>query len=173
MRTFAALLLFIFSAIDTNASDSSFLKKFSPEELKQDLDYMVRVMDEAHPNVYHSISKKNFQFKYDSIRNSITDTLTRVQAWPKFAALIGAVDEGHTALNWPMELTNDLSLQFPVFTREFDGEAFVVRFDANEKQQLKPGDRIISINGESSVSIMNRMMPFVGGLPAWKKLIIS
>ena len=155
------------------ASDTSIIKKYTPEQVKYDLGYMVRVMDEVHPNLYHDIGKSTFLKKYDSVLNSITGNMTAIEAWPKFATIIGAVNEGHTSIQSPQEFQNRSFTFFPLNLKEFDGEAFVVRFDASDEQQLKSGDRVLSINGFPAHSLLNQFSTYVGGLPSYEKLVVS
>ena len=137
---------------------------------------MVRNMEEVHPDLYHDISKEELARKIDSINATITDSLTAEQAWPKFATIIGAINEGHTSIKWPDEFLNSLlqdrTFLFPVFIREFDGEALIVRYDVSIEKQLQTGDRVLSINGEGVANLMSRLTKFVGGLPSWKNLSV-
>ena len=159
--------------LSAGATDTTRAKKYSAEELKADLAFMVQALEEVHPNSYHSISKEAFAKKYDSLQNTITGELTAREAWPKLATLIGAVNEGHTSITWPADLLTDATLFFPFYTKDFDGEGFVVSFDGSDEGALKGGDRILSINGTPASAIYAQLAPYAGGLPAWKAVTVA
>ena len=173
MRKVFVLTTLCAAVLSAAASDTTHVKKYSAEQLKSDLAFMVQAIEEVHPNAYHSISREAFTKKYDSIQNSITGDLTAMAAWPKFATLIGAINEGHTSISWPAGLMSDATLFFPFYTKDFDGEGFVVSFDGSEEGGLQAGDRILSINGVSASAIYAQFRLYAGGLPAWKAVTVA
>jgi C-terminal processing protease CtpA/Prc len=168
-----AVLFFISLALNSAASDSTIIKKYSPAEIKEDLASTVQMLEAVHPNLYHSISKEQFLKKYDSIVNTINDSMTVITAWPKFAFLLGAIDEGHTTAILPKEILKPDVMCMPVLFKDYIDGAFIVRFHASDTPQLEPGDKVISINGEASEAIMDRFLPFFGGLLPWRQLRIT
>jgi C-terminal processing protease CtpA/Prc len=137
------------------------------------LSAIVVMMDEVHPNLYHDISKEALKTKVDSIISTVRDSMTRKEAWSKFAAVTGAIDEGHTSLSWPQEFSSPAAAYFPVFLKAFDGRGFIVRLDASAEHAFLEGDRIVSINGRSAKELLQQFTPFVGGLPEWKELMVA
>jgi C-terminal processing protease CtpA/Prc len=168
-----AVLFFISLVLNSAASDSTVTKKYSPTEIKEDIASMVQMLEAVHPNLYHSISKDQFLKKYDSVVNTINDSMTVITAWPKFAFLLGAIDEGHTTAVLPKEILKPDVMFMPVLFKDYREGAFIVRFHASDSPQLEPGDKVTSINGEASEAIMNRFLPFFGGLLPWRQLRIT
>jgi hypothetical protein len=100
-------------------------KRFSKQQIVDDLSYMVQSMENAHPNLYHSITKERYYVLKDSIVATLKDSMTREEVWPAFAKMIATIDEGHTSFGNTPELGQDISViqkpLFPVFMESFDG----------------------------------------------------
>ena len=68
------------------------------EELKQDLTIIKTSLEQAHPGMYWYLSKEKVDFKFDSIQNSIKDSMTSLEFYRKAAPLVSEVKCGHTRL---------------------------------------------------------------------------
>jgi hypothetical protein len=171
MKYFSSLftLLFFFSA-------SSFCqyKKFSHQQLEADLSFLVKTVENVHPNPYHDISKDKFYKLVDSVRQRFSDSMTTVDAWPLFAKIIASYNEGHSTLSYPDELQqsihNDSIKIFPVLMKEFDGEFWVARYDLSADSAITTGDRITKINGVAAKELMERFTSLCGGLSNWRNI---
>ncbi|MCR8561851.1 hypothetical protein KXD93_29620 [Mucilaginibacter sp. BJC16-A38] len=169
------LLSFIFSvelatasAIDTVPKE----KQYSKKELSDDVSYLVHSITDVHPNMYHSITPNQYKKLTDSVLANLHDGMTAKQAWPLIGRLIGALNEGHSSLNFPENLTATLkagrNILFPVLISEFDGQYFIVRADGSAEDVLLTGDKIISINGISSSRLVDLLSSNTGGLKLWR-----
>jgi len=153
---------------DTSAKE----RQFTKTELEADVRYLVNTIADVHPDMYHSIGKKQYQKLTDSVLKSLHDGITEKQAWQLMAPLIGALNEGHSNLNYPNGLVSNLktggAFLFPVTLREFDGRYLVVRADGSAEDLLMPGDRIISINGIMAPQLVDNLSTCSGGLRLWR-----
>jgi C-terminal processing protease CtpA/Prc len=92
----------IFTAcVSTKKYNSKIRAKHSPEKLKVDLDIIKKSLEEAHPGVYWYISKSELDFKFDSLKNILTDSASSIEFYRMVAPVVAAVKCGHTRLVYP------------------------------------------------------------------------
>jgi hypothetical protein len=169
------LLMMVLPIVGLSAKKQDTLpikKRYSKQQLAEDVKYLITTVADVHPDMYHSISKASYSRLADSVLSALYDGMTAKAAWPVMAQLIGALNEGHSVFNYPEPLVGELkaggNLLFPVLIREFDGAAFIVRLDASVEDKLKSGDAIISINGITTEKLMGKLGGYAGGLPQYK-----
>lgn len=164
--------LFLVCSISLRAQVAE--KTFSRTELISDLESMISTINNIHPNPYHSITKVAFDKLTDSVKKGFKENMTAAEAWPLFSRTIAAFDEGHSTIAFPAEKQKQIQQDeikiFPVLIKEFDGAAFVVRYDLSEENTLQQGDLINKINGQTATSLMEYLASFYGGLTNWRHL---
>lgn len=172
MKIFLCLIGFIISFSLTGQTSAE--KNISKQQLKDDLQFLTRTIENVHPNPYHTISKEKFVALSDSITNSFQDSMTAAEAWPLFARLMASLDEGHSTMSYPKEKLKQIQdgeeKIFPLLISEFDGEHLIVRYDLSNEMLLHPGDRITKINDRPVTELMKYLMSFYGGLPNWRTI---
>jgi len=153
---------------DTSAKE----RQFTRAELEADVRYLIGTVANVHPDMYHSIGRKQYQELTDNVIKQLHDGTTEKEAWQLMAPLIGSLNEGHSNLNYPNDLVGGLktgkALLFPVTLREFDGKCLVVRADGSAEDLLLPGDRIVSINGTKAPQLVDNLSTCSGGLRLWR-----
>jgi len=156
------------SVTDTAAKE----RQFTKNELVADVKYLVNTVSDVHPDMYHAISKKDYDRLTAKVISQLHDGMTERQAWQAIAPLIGSLNEGHSNLNYPEDLVRNLKngspLLFPVILREFDGKYLTVRADGSAENLLLPGDKINSINGISAPQLVDSLSTCSGGLRLWR-----
>ena len=147
-------------------------KTFTRSEMKEDLAFFTRTIENVHPGPYHSISKENFNLLRDSLNGTLKENVSLPEAWAFFSRLIAAYDEGHSTIAYPSALQQQVKegkvMIFPVLVREFNGEGLLVRYDLSKDSVLKTGDLITHINGQSAKDMVKTLTSFYGGLPSWR-----
>lgn len=147
---------------------------FTKQQLQQDILFMHRKMEEVHPNLYHSVTKEAYTQLRDSLANTLPDSLTASDAWPKLARLVAAINEGHTMLHGIKDEMKFLKESgyplFPVNFKTFDGKHLIVREDASTESVLQTGDKVTAINGLPASTLMALFTAAYGGLQNWKEL---
>lgn len=95
MRFHSVLICFLALTFTTFGQTD---RKFSPEELKEDLNYLKRKYFRSHPNLYQYVSRKQLDKAYDSIENELTDSLTEIEFYHKIRGISRYVKDGHSVI---------------------------------------------------------------------------
>lgn len=126
----------------------------TPEKLHQDVDFAYQKLQEMHPKLNWYISKKELDFKFDSLKKTISRPLTPVQFYFKLQPVIAKIREGHLALRIPAKKFNRKEIKvlknkkglfgrFEYFVE--DNHLYIVE-NKDSVENIKPGTEIISIN---------------------------
>jgi len=91
----------LFSCVSKEKFNAKIRAKHSLIELKEDLAVLKTSLEEGHPGLYWYISKEKLDFKFDSIRNLLSDSTTSIQFYRMVAPLVSEVKCGHTRLVYP------------------------------------------------------------------------
>jgi hypothetical protein len=87
--------------------DSLQWNKTIPKELiHEDIDFMIKTIEEVHPNPFSYITRNNFYKKADSIKQAITDDITRLELQQTLSYFINSINDGHTQIKFP-ELSDE------------------------------------------------------------------
>ncbi|MEN8126084.1 MAG: S41 family peptidase [Bacteroidota bacterium] len=87
--------------------DSLQWNKTIPKALiHEDIDFMIKTIEEVHPNPFSYISRNNFYKKADSIKQTITDDITRLELQQTLSYFINSINDGHTQIKFP-ELSDE------------------------------------------------------------------
>jgi|SRR5665647_808022 len=76
-------------------------KKISKDLVLDDIDFLVKTIEEVHPNLFRNISKESFYFFRDSVKQSITGDITREELLQILTPLFRQINDNHTSLNFP------------------------------------------------------------------------
>lgn len=170
MKQFVFLFSFFLSHF-VNAQTAE--QKFSARELQNDLLYMAQTMENVHVNLYHSTSKEKFWQLKDSIAGKFRDSMTATEAWPLFARLMGAVNEGHGEIDYPADflakVQSGLIEVFPVLIKGLQNDRLIVNYNLSGDSNLKRDDEIIAINGIKVPQLLEQISAGLGGLKNWKE----
>ncbi|MGC5743463.1 S41 family peptidase [Chryseobacterium sp. NFX27] len=125
-----------------------------PDELKEDIDYAYLKLQKMHPQLYWYISKKDLDYKFDSLKQTIHQPLTPLQFYFKLQPVIADIREGHLALRIPrkkftksqikaLEHKKGMFSRFEYYIQ--DDHLFIVE-NKDSIENIKPGTEILAIN---------------------------
>lgn len=165
---FIVLALFSINFSCTSIKKMNYLvdeKKHEPSELIKDVDYTYRLLTNGHPGVYWYIEKKQLDFKFDSLKQSLTVPLTTKEFYKKLAPIIAEVKCGHTRLilvtkKLTINERNSLEkLRKPIsqFAYKVLNNKLYVNSANKKLTEIKKGDEIISIDGITSNEIISNI----------------
>lgn len=153
--------MFAFSTTNSNAQ-----QKFSAEDIRSDIDYMVNLMEHTHVNLYFYYPKAEFCKDINSLKESIKDSLSKIDIWKKTAPIVAKLRDAHTSFEFPEEEINDYikkgGLIFP-FRIKIEGEKVLIENNYSGDQSITSGSEILSINKIPSHKIIKDMLKYICG----------
>ncbi len=140
-------------------------KKHTPEELRKDVDFAYMLLTKGHPGVYWYITKEKLEFKFDSLKKTLTTGLTTKEFYKKMAPLIAEVKCGHTRLiavtkkltKYEKDSLAKLGKPITQFGYKVINNGLYVTSYHKKITQAKKGDEILAINGVPSLEIINNL----------------
>ncbi len=85
---------------------SEFGQKFTPEELRSDLDFLLKTCESVHPNLYANVSREEIAAIKSRGEAEITEPMTRVKFYPMVARIVSRINDSHTSGGFPFEEWN-------------------------------------------------------------------
>ncbi len=163
------LLLFIvtlfivhISIAQTQTSDYAY-QKFPADTVKTTIDAITKELSLKQPGFYRYTSKEDFNKYIDSVKFTIKDSLTELEAFLKLKPIITKIHCLHTGISLPQDYKDYLNLQpnlFPFQVYFSDNKVYVVKNLSNNKSIL-PGNEIISINGQNIDKIISQLLTLI------------
>lgn len=128
----------------------------APEKLRKDVDFTYRKLQEFHPQLYWYISKEQLDFKFDSLKTTITQPLTPVEFYFKIQPVISQIREGHLSFRMPSERYDRAGIKnfknktglFGRMNYRLESDRLFVVENKDSVQNIIPGTEILSINSE-------------------------
>ncbi|OCK51046.1 peptidase S41 [Chryseobacterium sp. CBo1] len=151
---FIILILSVFSCTSVTKYNEQRLSLIPPEKLREDVDFTYLKLQEMHPKLNWYISKEELDFKFDSLKTTITKPLTPTQFYFKLQPVIAKIREGHLSLRIPAKrfskkeiraLKNKKGL-FGRFEYHVKGDHLYFIENKDSIQNIKPGTELLSIN---------------------------
>lgn len=160
----SVLFLLLLAGCSSVKKDNARLGELiAPDKLQSDVDYAHRKLEQLHPNLYWYISKSALDHKFDSLKTTISQPMTRLDFHKKLSPVICAVREGHMYAYPPVKgytkrQTDSIKkagvdplLQFDFEYNE--GKLIVIKNKSSDKS-IKPGAEVVAINGVSPLEII-------------------
>jgi hypothetical protein len=138
------------------------------KDLEADTDFIYAKLQKAHPKLYWYISKKDLDFKFDSLKNSIDKPMKSYDFYKKIAPIISAVRQGHMIVLANQKQYSKTEIK-GFITRgvgplsQFDFEIinnklYVVK-NKSYDHKIKVGTEVVAINGKKTIDIYNELQP--------------
>ncbi|UMQ42963.1 S41 family peptidase [Chryseobacterium sp. Y16C] len=157
MRKFSPIILFVLilsSCSSVRKHNEQRSSCIPPEELKEDVDYAYTKIKEMHPKLYWYIPKKQLDYKFDSLKQTIDQPLTPLEFYFKLQPVIASIKEGHLSLRIPIKKFTKKELKslenkkgmFSRFEYYVSGEHLYIIENKDSIENIKPGTEILKIN---------------------------
>lgn len=136
-------------------------KKYSVEQLKEDLLYTKASLEIHHPGLYTHIDKVSFDKLCDSLLQEIQQPMTEFEFFPFVQLLLAKVSEKHTSV-WLSKsgssyMYNEVK-KLPFKLKYINGSLYIHQNGSSDSSLVK-GTEIISINDRTSDDILAEMLP--------------
>lgn len=150
----------------TQLPETEIWNTYTGSELKEDLNFMVKTMEEVHPDLYFSIPGKDAESLVEAIKEKLTDGLSRTEFYSLLAPLVARFNDGHTRVAIPHEeyIKSDEKgpVRFP-FHVKCSTEGIQLTESVLEDYKHLEGSRVSAINGEDAGKLVTAMESMISG----------
>jgi C-terminal processing protease CtpA/Prc len=160
------LMLFIISVLVSCRSVANYneqiTKLHSVEALHKDIDKLYRQLRRHHPKLYQYTSKKELDFKFDSLKSTINNPLDSRSFYKKIAPVVAQVKQGHVAVSSVSKKFNRKERKqlkkktFEFYNLDFEyleDKLWVKNYKG--KDSVLIGKEVVFIDGEPAVDLVN------------------
>ncbi|WP_369752161.1 S41 family peptidase [Flavobacterium sp. WC2409] len=141
----------------------------SAKDLKSDVDFTYKKLQQLHPDLYEYITKKELDSKFDSLKTTIRKPMTSLAFYKKLSPVVAAIRQGHTFVYAPTKLmskkvtkaiTKKGTGPFSQFNFDFiNDKLYVVKNKSNNKT-IKPGTEVVSVNEVKPINLIEEYNTF-------------
>jgi len=97
------IVISVVSCVSVKKHNESIVQLHEVSDLKNDVDKIHKQLVKHHPKIYQYIPKKEFDHKFDSIKQTITQPINSQQFFEKIAPIIASVRQGHISVIPPFK----------------------------------------------------------------------
>lgn len=177
--SYACFCTFLSCANRLNTGYTPFTK-LAPEKLRQDVDLLKKIVETYHPSLYWYTPKDSIDFYFNTISNSITDSITEISFKNKIAWLVEKIKCGHTAVSFSKRFNKIAAKyqypQFPLALKVWDDSAVVIASRYRNDAVFKRGTIVHSINGQPIKALLDSFHQFIssdGYSVNYKNVVLS
>ncbi|SDC61024.1 S41 family peptidase [Niabella drilacis] len=145
-------------------------QKYAPGAVKKDIAQLYADLKKYHLNLTRFVTAGELKRAFDSLQNSVTDSLTAGQVHYRLLPLLSRIGDGHLALNYfdPDKITEadkgkytaDYDSPFNQLRLKFIGRRIFVKDHFAERERIPAGAEIIAINGIGSGDVIDRALRY-------------
>ncbi|MCR8561570.1 hypothetical protein KXD93_28200 [Mucilaginibacter sp. BJC16-A38] len=130
---------------------------YTPQEMRQDVDSMVKYLQEAHPNPFYKYPKASFFKNVNRVKSHLDRNLDKVDFYLRIEPLLGNLDDGHTDLHVSQFYNSLNPFVLPYNFKLSTQEPFITCSGAYKgiKAELPADAEILSINNIPALKIVN------------------
>ncbi|MDG1685011.1 MAG: S41 family peptidase [Flavobacteriaceae bacterium] len=139
-------------------------KRISKNRLLEDFDYAVHELKLQHQGFYNYVDKHKTDTEISILRNSIENSMTKLEFYQLIRQLLGLMNEGHGSVDlpkWTMVKVGLSKSLLPVGVKFLDEELIITQNFGKDIVGLNKGAKIVSINGEPISQILNKLLPLI------------
>jgi len=146
---------------------------FSVEEILADIAFYENMLQRVHPDEIAAIPLGNVKEKMGKLKDSIDDSMTRLDFYRMLAPIISQINDEHTTVLLPRheleEYENAMGKFFPLDVVFVNGK-LIVKANLSASDAIRPGMEIVSINGVPAEDLRDTLMSYFSGTRDAQKL---
>ncbi|TGD59768.1 S41 family peptidase [Flavobacterium humi] len=133
------------------------------EDIKSDIDFAYGKMQKMHPDLYWYISKKQLDYKFDSLKATVIRPMTSLDFYKKLSPVISTVGQGHLILLPNQKKYTKKEVKAiakkgidPITQFEFEifnDKLYIVKNKSNHKK-IQTGTEVLLMNNQSPQAFM-------------------
>jgi C-terminal processing protease CtpA/Prc len=132
-----------------------------------DLDTMMRVLEDVHPDLYAERPRDSVAAARQRLVAALPPSVTRGEFWQRLAPLAASLGDGHTSVYLPGEEVARMqaagALVFPPSVAQDGAGRLVITAPLARNVEVEAGDRIVSINDFDADSLVRTWTNEVSG----------
>ena len=180
------LLLACYTKSSAQYFNEVFKKDHPPTDLQKDVDLVKKKLEKEHVNLYKYIGKKQLNFKFDSLKQTITKPEKSFFFNVKLLSILTTIGDGHlNAYIDYSKLTSadtsdnkEVKAQHPVYLFDYKVIACKLYILKNNSKDptITPGTEILSINSIPASEVISRLsacIPSDGYNKTFKEFILN
>ena len=141
-------------------------RKYSPEQLKEDVQVMEETFKKNHPSLYWYSSEEEIETSFKLAYEQLKDSLNEIQFRNIIAETIFPIRCGHTSVRFSKKYNQFIAGKrlptFPFVAKVIDDSTLVVTANLNRRDSLiRTGTPILSINGLTARQVIDSLLPLV------------
>ena len=148
-----------YQKIQSICNPIKFDKKIEVDELKDDLLFLKKQLEENHPQLYTFLDKNKFDNIFDNALNEIDKKMTIVEFMRIIKPLVTQIKCGHTEMIYSENFMNAIKengKSMPLKIKIIKNKAYVID-NLSDNQDISVGDEILSINSVSMNEIIKKL----------------
>jgi len=159
------IVLFVEGCVSVNKYNSQINNLRNVKDLKSDVEYVEHKLEKLHPDLYHYIPKKDLEYKFDSLKSSLTAPMTSYDFYFKLSPVIASIRQGHTQtiplikkLKYHEKKIANSKGTSPLVQFDFelfDNKLYIVKNYSNDSS-IKAGTEVLNINGVRPMDIIEK-----------------
>lgn len=136
----------------------------SEQELKEDVDFTYKKLQDFQPRLYWYISKKELDYKFDSLKTTITKPMTSFEFYKKLSPVVGSVRQGHLFVSPSIKILSKSEKKalkkkgtspFSQFDFQIINDKMYIIKNKSDNKTIQTGTEVIAVNGKN----VNELIP--------------
>ena len=160
-RLFAAFFCTMFSLFSTAQTS------LTRQQVCEDIDSMVSLIEQVHPDPYARLSKKSFYKEVKKTKKRLPKgEISELRAYMEMSRLAALFEQGHLSVYSPWSLTpaNAKIFPYPLYRVEPESHRLILKRDTVLGGiALKKGDEMLKINGLESRKLIEQALEYSSG----------
>jgi hypothetical protein len=139
-------------------------KKYTNDELKTDLQFLMDKLKEYHPQLYSYTSAKAFDMLFDRLKKELNAELTLEEYYKLIAPIIDKVKCSHTGARLPKSYLQNIHAYgnfLPLKLAIIKNKAYYLSDYGNFDSKITPGSEILRINNATITDIIPDLLVFI------------
>ncbi len=134
---------------------------FTPEEVRADMVFLKKRFEKIHPGMYYYMSKEDYNKKYDSLYNTINQSLNYLETFRVLSQLVTNVKDGHTNLRYDKKRFNKKNAKFVPFYLRKIGKNYYLALNYSADSTIIRGAEVLAFNDEPVEQLIQKLKVFV------------
>lgn len=134
---------------------------FSSDEIKQDMIFLKKRFEKIHPGMYYYTNKVNYNKTFDSLYNTINQSVSYLEAYKTLSTLVTNVQDGHTSFRFNKKRFDKKKVKFVPFNlRKIEGK-YYLSTNYSLDSTIVRGSEVLMFNNETVDGLIEKIKHLV------------